>query len=706
MAIKRKADGDSGLNEYALNTNRSVEHLVQLQGREGSNIYRQMAKGDTQVGMILRAHKNPIRSACWGITTADDASDMEIKAIELIKKWFFDDYTITFDTLLGQILSCLEYGFSCFERVWQPYQFEQNMYLVPTLQQRMQTSIQDIFPDKGYLTQLTVSSGLQGIPLDDMVFFILNQQGLDMRGESLLRTAYPSWGHKSMYKQHLGIGIQRSMSGVPYMKVPKGVSVESKDYIAAKELLEKLVYHENAYMVFPEGYEFGVTTVTFNAEAVQKVIDAVDRDMALSVLAQFVLLGQSGKGGAYALSRDQSDFFLDGLQYVVSLVENIFHRQVITPMLKLNFGDTVDTDRIQLKGLNLNKKAGEELAKVLTGMTDKGYLHPTVNDEIQLRKSLAMPALSEEEVALRRKKASDLLKKPDPVPPKGNPSKEEEDKGKVKIENKALKFAEKSIAKRKEIQKRLIKEIQDYMHGNLLLIKDKLLADIDKTLRRGTTEIQGLKKIEINPVRYIKGLEMKLADIANRGWHSAKSKAKANKIKFAEGFNPANLPDKELRQYVLNESSSIVEDQVSSMKSRSILTASNGPIKGFSVNQTLSNVEKSLDTFIKSNSVSTGGSLVAVGSLNFGENQFNKEIEDQLWGYLFVAIDDATTTEICSHYNGKTYSVNGAELSMITPPLHPNCRSYLEPIYKAASKKPKIDDSIAPPSIQSQKSVY
>ena len=35
-----------------------------------------------------------------------------------------------------------------------------------------------------------------------------------------------------------------------------------------------------------------------------------------------------------------------------------------------------------------------------------------------------------------------------------------------------------------------------------------------------------------------------------------------------------------------------------------------------------------------------------------------------------------------------------------------NCRSFLEPIYKATTEKPEINNVVAPPSIQKQKSIY
>ena len=175
-------------------------------------------------------------------------------------------------------------------------------------------------------------------------------------------------------------------------------------------------------------------------------------------------------------------------------------------------------------------------------------------------------------------------------------------------------------------------------------------------------------------------------------------------------MNSKNLSDKELRQYVINESQSLAEDQVTSMKINAILTASNSPLKGYSNDQTMSNVSKVIDNFIEGQKVATGASLMTVGALNFGETQFYKEIEDQLWGYRFVAVDDGNTSDICKWYGqngGKTFSINSTELTEAAPPLHPNCRSYLEPIYKDDVKnKPKIEDEIAPPSVRKQKSVY
>ncbi len=732
MAISRRPLGDQGLNELANNNQRTAEYLIELQGREGSRRYRMMSRGDASVGMIIKAHKNPLRSCNWHVPLPDDATPQEIEIVDTINDWMFSAIEGSlFLTLLDQSLSCIEYGFSVFERYYEPGTYDNKTYLYPILEQRLQTSIEDILPKEKIIRQSTIDKGMIDIPFDNLVFFILNQQGEDMRGEAVIRNAYPSYKKKKIYEEWMGMGIQRSAAGgIPSMIVPRGTKTDSADYIAAESLLQNITTHENAYMILQEGWTFTIQESKFNAEQVQKAIDSQNSEMAMSVLVQFILLGQQGNSGAYALSRDQSDFFLDGLTYIVGLIERGFNCGMIHPFIKLNFGDSVDCSRIGLRGLNLNKKAGQELANVLSELKGGGFIIPTVDDEIQLRKSLDMPELSEEEIDKRNLKDQMDMNSltdntnsnsggsggsggGDNVDPNMSPEekqamidKQASDKAakargnKLKIRN--VKLSEPKVKARLENVDKNIKETTDFMKANLMLIKDKLLADIESTLNRGTVEISGLKAIEISSTKYLKSLEKKISSIAIDAWNAAKADAK-NNIKFAEGQEPKDIVNAVLRQFVLNQVDSVVDNQASSILSRAILTASNGSLKGFTIPQTVSNVDKAIEDYINSNSVDVAGSLIVVGTTNFGESQFFKEISDQLWGYEFLNADPVS--QICQWYNGKTFSVNSPELSMATPPLHPNCKSYMSPIYKTQDK-PSIDDVIAPPSIQGQKSIF
>lgn len=721
MNVNRKPLGDAGLNENANNLNRTVEHLIELQGRLGSIKYRQMAHGDSMIGMILRAHKNAIRSAAWDIPKPDNVTDIESECIDVISDILLGKTGTKFDILLGQILSFMEYGFSCFEQYYEPYEDAETgkLFLAPCIKQRMQTSIQDIFPQWGYIRQMTIDKGLIPIPIEDMVFFILNQQGEDMRGESLLRNIYADWKAKKIFEEWLGIGIQRSASGVPSMEVPVGTKVDSDDYRAAEQLLQNITFHENAYMITQTGWKFTYNESKFNAEQVQNAIDAKNTSMAMSVLTQFVMLGQTGGGGSFALSRDQSDMFLDGLLYFVNLITNIVNDEIIAPFIQLNYGDAVDPSRVCLTASNINKKSVLDLSTTLVNLTQAQFIKANVDDEIQIRKMLMLPELTDEEVEQRR----ELQDNPPPppvsttvapgavqsvpapiIPPEYVPTEEQKSTA-ARLRGLSVKFTETNRTQRQNLVNKNESEMTDFMQANLLLVKDKMLADIEAVLNRGAVQIQGLKTIEASTGKYTTGLQKKLAGIATESYSRAKANAKSNNVKFSEDGNVNDIQDPVLKQFVLNQTQSVIDQQTSTMVNRAILTASNGSLKGYATAQIISNVSKVIDAYLAQGGVSVAGSLVVVGTMNFGEMQFYKGIEDQLWGYVFSNEDPVS--QICQWYNNKTFSVNSPELAAATPPLHPNCKSYLDPIYKSnVATSPTIDDVTAPPSLQDQKTYY
>jgi SPP1 gp7 family putative phage head morphogenesis protein len=65
----------------------------------------------------------------------------------------------------------------------------------------------------------------------------------------------------------------------------------------------------------------------------------------------------------------------------------------------------------------------------------------------------------------------------------------------------------------------------------------------------------------------------------------------------------------------------------------------------------------------------------------------NKEL---LTGYMFTAILDSRTSPICSHHNGKVYSIDDKSY---LPPLHWNCRSSMIPVVASKEELLKRDTS-------------
>lgn len=690
------------------------EFLTILQGLDGSRMYHKMSN-DAQASMVLNSYKNPIRSCEWGFKELDEKDKQGNEVREVLTNWFFNQEKRSFTVMINQVLSFLEYGFASFERYYAPYSYKGKLYMMPKLDERPQVTISQIDPKKRIVKQVLTDGSETDIPFDNMVFFILNQRGNDWRGTSLLRPAYPEWRDKLYYKTILKIGAQRGATGIPHITLPAGTENTSKDYANARTLLSNLISHEKAYMITNSDMEFTVENINFNAESILGIIRFLDSSIALSVMSQFLLLGQNGGGGSYSLGEDQSSMFLDALSYVVSLIEEVFFRHVIRPTLLINWGDFEEPERFQLQGRNLNKKAGAKLSEMVQNYANSKFIQPTVKDEQYIRSIVGLPQLDKEEIDRRSEMrdamdqmrlTTDFGNPGQPVPPNDkvnaqpknpNPKTKETDPKKLAEQRQSYTRRQKRIADEQD-------SIAKFMRSFLIQIKDRMVIDVKKTLARGSIEIDGLKNISPYRVKeYRTALEHKLAYLANFGWTEMKNRASKNNIKLAEDLNPKDLKSKILKKYVENEADSIVLSQTERMKLKAINTAEINMMRGLSVGNSASLVSKVLDAFIESTVVDVASSYLVVGSINFGGNEFNRQIEDQLWGYRFVAIDDERTTQICRDLNGKTYSSDSPEMAMVSPPLHANCRSFMEPIYKTEAKPDQIDDYIPPPEVMKGK---
>ena len=95
------------------------EYLIDLQGKAGSDIYDQMRKSDTNVKMVLRVCKYPIVACSWRITNDGDAKLDDITAVA--NAYFMEQMKQSWQGLLFNILTMLEFGFSVFEIIWAPW---------------------------------------------------------------------------------------------------------------------------------------------------------------------------------------------------------------------------------------------------------------------------------------------------------------------------------------------------------------------------------------------------------------------------------------------------------------------------------------------------------------------------------------------------------------------------------------------------------
>jgi len=722
--------GDSGQYQFQSGDITS-EFDAALMGRLGSKAFSEMSKSDGVVGGILSSYKNLILSCNWTLDEITDATDEELRVLDIIYDWFF--VKNNFEPTLNSILKMLEIGFSCFNKYYTSYKKENDFFMMPVLLERLQQSIYRIDYEKEIVEQITTKSLIETIPFSDLVFFTFRKEGNDLRGVSLLRQAYYDYVDKKDIKKIAKKGITRELLGLPIGKVPANIRVDSQEYSDFAVLIETMSnrnYTEiDDSIILPEGFNLELFKSDFKITEIRDYLSYFDSSIAISVLAQFILLGQTGKGGAYSLGQDQSNFFMDGLQYIVDYIEDQFTKTIISPTVQINWAN-VDATKFKLKGLNLNKKASKEFADIINILINSGVIKTQTADEKKIREMYGLPEIDESE-----REEAENIQPPPPTNP--NPSDEEvevpevpempeeenEDENMQLNPDQLLQKLEKKIGQeivsfwntpkqRNQFIDQQTASLTKYSKASLELIADKLIGSIKWQLDQGNIPAQGLKDVKLNQNAvnsYKKNMGIRLASIAKKAWDNAKKKSRPHLIKIAKASNqdfatnPNQLPSKTLTSFVVNQSYLAVDKQVTSMKDIALIVANTATTKGYTNDMTLALVESSMDDFIASgqNAELTNANSIAQ-ACSLGEMDYYKTIEQNLWGYRFE--NAAPITDLCSSMVGKTYQTGSAEMLMMSPPLHYRCKSYWEPIY-VDNEKPEFDNYIPPASILKQKTM-
>lgn len=704
LESKRKlGDPDSGLTKYFSN-DVTAEIDACLQGKAGSIAFKTMSRNDSIIGGILRSYENPIQSAKWSIEEIPEATPKEAEIVEVLNEWFFKRND--FGTLLSQILGMLPVGFSLFEKYYAPVNIDGQKYMLPILAERVQQSIRRIDYVGNYVEQEATRGGLVNIPFSDLVFFTFRQSGNDRRGTSLLRQAYYDYLSKKEIKKAGTKGIIRAMIGLILGTVPKGVNADSEMFASFNDLIIDLGERDynglSDSALKEDGYEIEILNSQFDLKAMKEYIAYLDSSMTMSVLTQFMTLGQSGNGGAYSLGRDSSDMFLDGLGYIIDYISRRFSQQVIYQTVAMNWAD-VDPTKFNITGSNLNKKNSKEFADTLKVLIDSGIVEVEPEDEIKIRKMYDLPEI---DLSAREKEDEEAESQQDSMNEEEVVKEDAETEEDTLAEDEeVIKLSEnwKNGSERKDYKKQEVEKLSKFSKASLQLISEEFSKAIRRQLNKGNVEAQGLKDLQINNIgAYKKKLGQKLAGIANQSWKNALKNSKG-KLKLSE-IKPSDLPSNILSAFVINQADTMADKQLNDIRDIAILTANTNAAKEIPINNNMAMVEKKMEDYINNgNRIEGGNELAVVQSMNYGEMQYYKSIEKDIWGYRFA--NDSPETEICKSLVGKTYPLDSSELDIVQPPLHYRCDSFLVPIYKSEEGKPAFDNFVPSSSVLKQKTI-
>lgn len=358
------------------------EYLSSLRNAERCLVYDQMRRSDSQVKMCLSAVKGQIKRAKWTVEPAspDDGVDEATARADadLISQILFKD--ISFKKFLHEALLMLDFGVSPFEITHKVVLNHAKLGSYISLRQlgwRAPKTIQTFNVDKESQLLKSITQWAYGdldvsveIPAEYLLMFVMDQEGANYEGISMLRPLYGNWFRKNIYQKLNAVGIEKNAVPAALGKYPPGAQGTTA-YSKFVEVLQAYTSHQSQYITVPNDFEIELVANAYDPQKTESSIDNEDKRMVKGFLANFLELGMNGSG-SYALSNDISDFFLSGLDGIADVICEPFNLNLIPSLIQLNRGTRAAYPTLKASGIS--DKAGKELAEIFEILSRGGFV--------------------------------------------------------------------------------------------------------------------------------------------------------------------------------------------------------------------------------------------------------------------------------------------------------------------------------------------
>lgn len=392
------------------------EFLRELRGPDGVRIYNEMAKNDAIIGAGLLAFTILSREVKFRIDPAikDDAKSEEVA--EFIRGALFQDLSLSWPDMLGEILSFLPYGWSYFEMVFKRRQGDTND---PATQSRFNDNKIGWrkWAIRGQDTlvrwALDPNGGVNGmyqraapsynevlIPIEKSLLFRTLVERNNPEGASILRSAYQSYYYKRRLQVVRGIGIERDLAGMPVLTPPEGLDIwnpKDEKAVAMKQVAERIVRNirrdEHEGILKPHGWELILLASSGGRQFdITEVIGQLNAEMAMSMFTDFLLVGHE-EVGARSLGESKQAGFGKAAGGYLDSVCGVVNRFAIPQLVKLNGWD--ESLSPTLAHGPVAEVSLTELTEFVAATSKAGLLFPDVGLENHLRDRAQLPPVPE-----------------------------------------------------------------------------------------------------------------------------------------------------------------------------------------------------------------------------------------------------------------------------------------------------------------------
>ena len=419
--------GSSGLHQNGGIV--AEDFLRQLQGKQKYANFREMADNDPVVGGYLNGIEMIVRSVDWSVKPVDPQDERAVAEAEFVSSCLTDMST-SWDDTLASILTFLVYGFSYHEIVYKYRKGYTNDAKTQSkysdgrvgwrkLPIRSQDTVQKWeFDQNGGIRgmyQLDTSApdkGLVYLPIEKCLLFRTTTKLNNPEGRSILRNAFVPWYYKRRIQEIEAIGIERDLAGMPVAYVPpqllsnNATSEERSALEAIKQIVRNIKRDEQEGIVFPLAYDPDTKLPAYDLKLLStggrrqfdtnEIVTRYDQRIAMTVLADFMLLGHEGVG-TQALSVSKIELFMTSLVAYLSQIAEVFNQFAIPRLMRLNgVSEELSPTLTYTPPKNIDL---DGIAKYITALAQAGApLFPDQDLENYLRGLAGLPEGQSEEV--------------------------------------------------------------------------------------------------------------------------------------------------------------------------------------------------------------------------------------------------------------------------------------------------------------------
>jgi phage gp29-like protein len=379
-----------------------------LLARSGYRIYREMVADDT-VKACLAFKKLLVHGRAWEITPAGDkdASEEQKKQAQFVQDALHE---ISWNRIMREMLSALDYGFSAGELIWEAQEFKEYglKVVLKDVKHRDPEFIRIDVDRHSNIIGFRQISGFAPheieLPPEKVMHFQYGGLFGNHYGIPDLRAAYRAWWSKKFITQFWNVFLERFGSPLMMMKYPIGASQTLKDSL--QDILRTLSTRSD--ILVPEGVEVDLIEATRAGTAQYgDALTYCDVGISRALLLPALLgMGVDVKRGSDSQSRLHLRVLMKVAGDICNDLEHIFNAKVVKPLVDMNFPNVTDFPRFVFR--DYGEYEAIEIADSMINMFNAGILDADQNDVNYMRSILGAP--------MRDEGDEDEVNRPQPTP--------------------------------------------------------------------------------------------------------------------------------------------------------------------------------------------------------------------------------------------------------------------------------------------------